>query len=205
MIFMYRNLAKSYAAHLGCMRAGSQRRILIPLYMAVIAESATTAMICTTWSQARALCGLLGIPSPLMFVSRLPSANNPKAPINMLDTSRSFQKVWGFKSFTRTHYSSAGIIPSRARGFEMCVCVWGFNFIPLMRATLRNARSLQDYDSTWRKSWLIRFYQDGASVDILKNQSRRNRSRTSWRPRWPHPPLPTGSPGTSLWSPKGRP
>jgi hypothetical protein len=28
-------------------RAGSQRRILIPLYMAVIAENATTAMICT--------------------------------------------------------------------------------------------------------------------------------------------------------------
>ena len=55
-----------------------------------------------------------------MFVSRLLSANNPKAPINMLDTSRSFQKVWGFKSFTRTHYSSAGIIPSRA----------GHNFIP---------------------------------------------------------------------------
>ena len=50
-----------------------------------------------------------------MFVSRLPSANNPKAPIIMLDTSRIFQKVWEFSLFTRKNYSSAGIIPSRAR------------------------------------------------------------------------------------------
>ena len=97
-------------------RVGSQRNILIPLYMAVTAASTTTAMICTAWSQTRVLCGLLGIPSPLMFVSRLPSVSNPKAPINMLDTSRSFQKVWSFKAFTWTHYSEAGIIPSRERG-----------------------------------------------------------------------------------------
>ena len=79
-----------------------------------------------------------------MFVSRLPSANNSKAPINMLDTSRSFQKVWGFKSFTRTHYSSAGIIPSRARGFEMCV--GGVKFYLF----IVSARAWCGYAVTWR-------------------------------------------------------
>ena len=136
--------------------------------MAVITENAKTIMIGTAWLQGYtfggSFCGLLGTPSPLMSTSRLTSVYNSKAPINMLNTSRSFQKSFWLKYPTMMHHSSRILYitytPLKISSMLYLIllpflpCVWGINFNQKIfaRRSPANTRTNQSFV-------LVNFYE----------------------------------------------